>query len=350
VDDREELRAWLTLIDAPGLPRSAARRLLAAAGDAVAAVRSLPALREHPVDALLVRTLAWLDAAPDRRIIPLGDADYPPRLLESPDPPLLLHAQGRVALLRADSVAVVGTRHPTPAGAQTARDLARALGEAGFAVVSGLALGIDAAAHEGALATPAGTIAVLGTGLDRVYPKRNLALAHRIAAVGVLVSEYPLGTPPLKQHFPQRNRILAGLARGTLVVEAALRSGSLITARLAAEAGREVFAVPGSIHAPLSRGCHELIQQGAKLVLGLDDILDELRPAVRPRPAPAAPPSHAPERPLLAALGFDPIGLDEIAARTGLDAATLGARLLDLELEGCIARLPGGLFQRLART
>jgi DNA processing protein len=353
VEDRDELRAWLTLIDAPGLPRSAARRLLAATGGASEAVRSMASLREHPVDELCTRTLAWLGAAPGRRIVTLGDAEYPPQLLESPDPPLLLHLQGRVELLRAESVAVVGTRHPTAAGAQTARDLSRALGEAGFAVVSGLALGIDAAAHEGALAAPAGTIAVVGTGLDRVYPQRNLALAHRIAEAGLLVSEYPLGTPPLPAYFPQRNRIIAGLARGTLVVEAALRSGSLITARLAAEAGREVFAVPGSIHAPLSRGCHALIQQGAKLVLGVDDILDELRPVGRARPATAAAPEQAPEAPddpLLAALGFDPVGVDEIAARTGLDAATLAARLLDLELDGRIARLPGGLFQRLSRA
>jgi DNA processing protein len=350
VDDRDELRAWLTLIDAPGLTRSAARRLLAATGGACEAVRSAAPLREHRVDDLFARTSDWLAGASARRIVTLGDADYPQQLLESPDPPLLLHLHGRVELLRAESVAVVGTRHPTPAGAQTARDLARALGEAGFAVVSGLALGIDAAAHEGALGTAAGTIAVVGTGLDRVYPQRHLALAHRIAEAGLLVSEYPLGTPPLKQHFPQRNRIIAGLARGTLVVEAALRSGSLITARLSAEAGREVFAVPGSIHAPLSRGCHELIQQGAKLVLGVDDILSELRPALQPRAKPPAPAPQADDEPLLAALGFDPIGLDEIAARTGLDAGELAARLLDLELEGRLARLPGGRFQRLSRA
>ena len=351
MDDRDELRAWLTLIGAPGFSRTAARRLLAATGGPREAVRAQAALREHPVDELLGRTEEWLAAGPGRRILVLGDTDYPPQLLAAPDPPLLLHLQGRVELLAAESVAVVGTRHPTPAGLQTARDLARGLGEAGFVVVSGLALGIDGAAHEAALAAGTGTIAVVGTGLDRVYPRRHLALAHRIADEGLLVSEYPLGTPPLKPLFPERNRIIAALTRGTLVVEAALRSGSLITARLAAEAGREVFAVPGSIHAPLSRGCHELIQQGAKLVLGIDDMLDELRPALRVRRTAAAPPAAtAPEDPLLAALGFDPIGLDALAARTGLDAGTLSARLLDLELDGRVARLPGGLFQRLSHA
>lgn len=348
MDDHDELRAWLILTDALG--RAAARRRLAAHGSPQQAVAADAALRTHEVQAQFERTLAWLDAEPAaRRIVTLGDADYPPLLLETADPPLLLYTQGRVGLLREPSLAVVGSRNPTPQGRETARALAQATGEAGFTVVSGLALGIDAAAHEGGLATPASTIAVVGTGLDRVYPKRHLELAHRIAADGLLVSEFPLGAPPLAAHFPQRNRIIAGLARGTLVVEAALQSGSLITARLAAEAGREVFAVPGSIHSPQARGCHALIQQGAKLVLGIDDIVAELQPAVPRQRALAPPPEPGPADAVLDALGWDPLGFDELAARTGLDAATLAARLLDLEFEGRVARLPGQRFQRLAR-
>jgi len=224
-------------------------------------------------------------------------------------------------------------------------------------VVSGLALGIDGAAHNGALEAGGGphrlaTVAVVGTGLDRVYPARHRDLAHRIAANGLIVSEYPLGTPPLNQNFPKRNRIIAGLSRGTLVVEAALRSGSLITARLAAEQGRDVFAIPGSIHSPQSRGCHALIRQGAKLVESVGDVLEELRLDV---PASAGAQNGQAETPsagesgLLADLGFDPISLDALCARTGSGAAELQARLLELELEGQVARLPGGLFQRVAR-
>ena len=234
---------------------------------------------------------------------------------------------------------------------------------AGLTIVSGLALGVDAAAHEGALeaATSAGTmaatIAVVGTGLDRVYPRKNLDLAHRIAAHGLIVSEYPLGTPPLPANFPKRNRIISGLSQGTLVVEAALASGSLITARMAAEQGREVFAIPGSIHAPQSRGCHALIRQGAKLVESAQDVLEELKIPATTVPglpqegvnAPGAAASDETEDPVLAALGYDPMGLDALIARTGMDASTLQVALLELELDGRIARLPGGLFQRVGR-
>ena len=222
-------------------------------------------------------------------------------------------------------------------------------------MVSGLALGIDGAAHEGALdgadpQHPLSTIAVVGTGLDRVYPSRHLALAHRISQSGLMLSEYPLGTPPLAANFPKRNRLIAGLSRGTLVVEAAQPSGSLITARLAAEQGKEVFAIPGSIHAPQSRGCHALIKQGAKLVESAQDVLEELHF----QPAPCGPDSAAPDPAdpdgVLTALGFDPAGLDALVARTGIDAATLQVRLLELELDGLVARLPGGLFQRIAST
>lgn len=259
------------------------------------------------------------------------------------------------------SIAIVGSRNPTAQGAETARAFARAFGEAGIPVVSGLALGVDGAAHTGALEAGGGpdrlaTVAVVGTGLDRVYPARHRELAHRIAAQGLIVSEYSLGTPPLNQNFPKRNRIIAGLSRGTLVVEAALRSGSLITARLAAEQGREVFAIPGSIHSPQSRGCHALIRQGAKLVESVGDVLEELRfdgsPAPKsgtsPQQSLQAEPADANDPGLLGEMGFDPVSLDALCARTGYSAAELQARLLELELDGRVARLPGGLFQRVA--
>ena len=226
--------------------------------------------------------------------------------------------------------------------------------------MSGLALGVDAAAHEGALADvapgdgseQAATIAIVGTGLDRVYPSKHLALAHRIARHGLLVSEYPLGTPPLAGNFPKRNRIISGLSQGTLVVEAALASGSLITARMASEQGREVFAIPGSIHAPQSRGCHALIKQGAKLVESAQDVLEECRWSAAPRSPEAVAgdaPAAATESPLLQAIGYDPVGLDALVSRTGLDTASLQVQLLELELDGAIARLPGALFQRMGR-
>ena len=254
---------------------------------------------------------------------------------------------------------MVGTRNPTPQGTTNARQFAQHFSAAGLTVVSGLALGIDGAAHEGALAGAAdapdtlATIAVVGTGLDRVYPSRHLALAHRIAQRGLIVSEYPLGTPPLPGNFPKRNRIIAGLSLGTLVVEAAQPSGSLITARLAAEQGKEVFAIPGSIHAPQSRGCHALIQQGAKLVASAQDVLEELQlpgtttQALFAQDSTGADAADATEDEVLDALGFDATGLDALVARTGIDAATLQVRLLELEMDGQVARLPGGLFQRM---
>jgi DNA processing protein len=282
-------------------------------------------------------------------VVTLGDALYPAALLETPDPPLLLYyVQGRAELLGATSLAVVGSRNPTPQGIANARSFARHLSQAAMSVVSGLPLGIDGAAHEGALEGPGSTIAVVGTGLDRVYPRRHLDLAHRIASKGLVVSEYSLGTPPLGSNFPRRNRLIAGLSRGTLVVEAALQSGSLTTARLAAECGRDVFAIPGSIHAPQSRGCHALLKQGAKLVDSAQDILEELRLSA-PLPAPLR--ADAPERadPLLEALGYDPVTLDTLAERAGVAPAELNARLLELELEGLVARLPGQRFQRVGR-
>ena len=363
--DRDELGAWLRLLETPGLGRDSARKLLAAFGSPQAVIAASAAARREVVGpiastaldtdpdalaALIDTTLAWLNAdAPEpRAAITLDDPRYPQALLESPDPPLLFYAQGRIELLQADAIAIVGSRNPTPQGLDNARAFASHLSHAGLTVVSGLALGVDAAAHAGGLEGAASTIAVVGTGLDIVYPRRNLGLAHRIAARGLIVSEYSLGTPSMAPNFPRRNRIIAGLASGTLVVEAALQSGSLITARLANEAGRDVFAIPGSIHSPQSRGCHALIKQGAKLVETAQDILEELRmPGAAVGVAPGAQAVPAGDEPLLAALGFDPVTLDALAARTGLGAAELSTRLLGLELDGLIARLPGQLFQRL---
>ena len=298
---------------------------------------------------VLDRTMAWLAEGDGRAVITLGDAHYPPLWLETADPPLLVFAQGRTELLLHPALAVVGSRNPTAQGRDNAHAFARSLSEAGLCIVSGLALGVDGAAHEGGLEGPGGTIAIVGTGLDRVYPRRHHDLAHRIARHGLIVSELALGAPPLAPHFPQRNRLIAGLARGTLVVEAALQSGSLITARLAAEYGREVFAIPGSIHAPQSRGCHALIRQGAKLVEGAGDILEELRwGATRESPAQAV--VEGEDDPLLQALGYDPVTLDALVERTGTAPAELAARLLELELDGRVARLPGQLFQRRMRA
>jgi len=354
----DEFTAWFRLLETPGIGRDTARRLLAACGSPDAVFRTpLKTLRElsgtAAAEALqhepplhaerLAAARLWLQGGADRSVLTLGDPAYPPRLLQSPDPPVLLYVQGAPAILLAPAIAVVGSRHPTPQGLDNARAFSRALSAQGYVVVSGLALGIDGAAHEGALMGTAGTVAVVGTGLDRVYPPKHRELAHRIAGHGVLVSEFAPGTPALAEHFPQRNRIIAGLSLGTLVVEAALPSGSLITARLASEAGREVFAIPGSIHAPQSRGCHFLLKQGAKLVETAEDIVEELR-GQQQRQVPL--PLDEPADPLLCALGHDPVTLDALMARTGASAAELTVRLLELELEGSVARLPGGLYQR----
>ena len=373
--DTEELRAWLRLALTPGVGNTTARKLLTAFGSAQAIFEQSSAtlqqlgsdklassLRSEPpsLAAQLQTTTDWLKAGDDRRIAVLGDTAYPAALLDIEDPPLMLYMLGTLAshadtatTTIANSLAIVGSRNPTPQGESNARQFARAFGGAGICVVSGLALGIDGAAHDGAMLGGGETIAVVGTGLDRVYPKRHLDLAHRIARQGMLISEFPLGTPPLTANFPKRNRIISGLSRGTLVVEAALQSGSLITARLAAEQGKEVFAIPGSIHSPQSRGCHALIKQGAKLVEVAQDVLEELRlvPAGSGAALEAGEADEAVsacDDPLLAALGFDPVNLDALQARTGLDTAHLQAGLLELELDGQVARLPGGLFQRMA--
>lgn len=379
--DSQELQAWLRLTLSPGVGNETARKLLAAFGSAQAVFdQGASALRQLGSDKLVraiqaepqalaaqwQTTLDWLQGGDDRRVVALGDAAYPPALLDTEDPPLMLYMLGALAVRAqaatktiATNLAIVGSRNPTPQGESNARQFARAFGGAGLCVVSGLALGIDGAAHDGAMLGGGETIAVVGTGLDRVYPKKHLALAHRIARQGMIISEFPLGTPPLTANFPKRNRIIAGLSRGTLVVEAALQSGSLITARLAAEQGKEVFAIPGSIHSPQSRGCHALIKQGAKLVELAQDVLEELNlpPTGLPgnsssasQSADGADPAagQPPDDPLFAALGFDAVSLDALQARTGLDTARLQAQLLELELGGQVARLPGGLFQRLA--
>ncbi|TFZ02014.1 DNA-processing protein DprA [Ramlibacter humi] len=363
---REELAGWLRLAWSPDIGRPAARRLLAAFGlpqqifaqapEALGTVlphRQLEALLAEPqgLPALLDATWAWLQAEPGRRrVLTLGDPAYPPALLQTEDPPLLLYAHGQPVAEWPRAIAVVGSRNPTPQGRENARRFGHSFAQAGLTVVSGLALGIDGAAHEGALEGAAegqlATIAVVGTGLDRVYPPQHHDLAHRIAGRGLIVSEYPLGIGPLPENFPRRNRIISALGLGTLVVEAALKSGSLITARQAAEQGRDVFAIPGSIHSPQSRGCHELLRQGAKLVETAQDVLEELAPRAAAAKTMDAPSPSREERPLLEAMGFDPVGLDALVARTGISAADLQAQLLELELEGLVARLPGGLFQR----
>lgn len=363
--DRDELVAWLRLLETSGVGRASARKLLAAFGSPEAALTASRAAQRDAVGAsaadalsapwdaiaaLADRTLSWLAAGASRHVITLADARYPRLLLETADPPLLLYAEGRAELLAMPAFAIVGSRNPTPQGADNARSFAAHLSDAGLTVVSGMALGIDAAAHDGGLAGASATIAIAGTGLDQVYPSRNRALAARIATDGLLLSEFALGTPPLPPHFLQRNRIIAGLTQGTLVVEAALRSGSLSTARMAVEAGREVFAIPGSIHSPLARGCHALIKQGAKLVESGADVLEELRIGSAAL-APAAPsPARVTHDVVLDALGFDPIDLDALSARTGWPVADLNVRLLELELEGRVARLPGQRFQRVARA
>lgn len=392
----DELAGWLRLTLEPGLGPVQARLLLAGIGlpdtiyDASAATlaKHMPRelatqLRQPPpadTQALIERTLEWL-AKPGHHLLTLADPAYPAALLDTHDPPLVLYVNGRPELLQQPIISIVGARNATPAGRDNAQAFARHLAGQGWCIASGLAHGIDTAAHQGALQAGAqggSTIAVMGTGIDIVYPSSNLKLAHQIAATGALVSELPLGMPSMPHHFPRRNRIVAGIARGVLVVEAAKQSGSLITARLASELGREVFSIPGSIHSPLSRGCHALIRQGAKLVESGQDIHEELdRPGMAcPSPhgtTPAASARQAPKRSrgrvstaadsvavqasliepdplaacLLEALGHDPVDADTLQRRTGMDMAQLGALLLRLELDEALARLDDGRYQRI---
>jgi DNA processing protein len=370
-----EATAWLRLALTPGIGAARARALLGEFGlptaifdtrepQAQRAARlaahcgaaGAAALLQPPdttVQPAVAHALAWLAGGAGRSLLCLADPDYPPALLQLADAPLILYAQGHRELLARPGLAIVGSRNATRQGEQNAAAFAAHLGRAGLCIVSGLAGGVDAAAHRGALDAGADTIALLGTGVDILYPARNRSLGERIARAGLLLSEYPLGAPPLAHHFPRRNRLIAALSRGVLVVEAALHSGSLITARLAADLGREVFAIPGSIHSPLARGCHRLIRDGAKLVETAQDVLEELRWAPVAAPPAAEPParrgSDGPEgaAPLLEALGHDPVDIDTLALRVGRDAGTVAALLLELELEQRVERLPGNRYQRL---
>ncbi|WP_028221530.1 DNA-processing protein DprA [Paraburkholderia oxyphila] len=400
----DELSAWLRLANTRGLKPAALRALLGAFGlpqhvlaqpfDALAAAAGYEAAHAvlAPPAANFAQQVgavaAWC-SPPGNALVTLADPAYPPRLLTMPDPPPLLYVKGRLDLLHARSVAVVGSRSATPQALEDATRFARTLAAAGVTVVSGLALGVDGAAHRGALDEPGSTVAITGTGADLVYPAAHHALATEIAARGVLATEWPLGTPARSANFPQRNRVIAALVEGVIVVEAAMRSGSLITARLANEMGRDVFALPGSVHAPLSRGCHRLIKEGAQLVETPEEVLEALRftqPAPRAR-RPAAPRERSPAcamtlplefetqpphlaqdaaqtrppaearraptaplgpeaRALLAALGHAPATLEILAQRTDMTEAVLQATLLRLELAGHVSTLPGGRFTR----
>lgn len=406
---RESLQAWLRLSLTPRVGNKTARALLQGFGlpeqifqQSPAELQTLvsPAISQQlctlpaELETLLDVTWAWLNTpAPVRRasdkplqtegavigkrLLTLADPDYPQSLLLIPDPPLILYVMGQTqhlhwlspAPLKAPrAVAIVGSRNPTPQGSLNAQEFAHSLAQAGLTVISGLALGIDTAAHQGALAggtlaNPLHTVAVVGTGLDRVYPQQNHALAQHIAQQGLLLSEYPLNTPPVMANFPKRNRLIAGLSQGCLVVEAALRSGSLITAKQAVEMGKEVFAIPGSIHTTVAKGCHDLIKQGAKLVDSAQDILEEMKDL--PLASMAFSPSHpsdihataldaTPTSPplanrLAAHLGHAPVGLDELQRRSGLPTSQLQAELFQMELAGTLGRLPGGLYQQLIR-
>ncbi|TAM03326.1 MAG: DNA-protecting protein DprA [Paraburkholderia sp.] len=386
----EERSAWLRLATARGLKPAALRTLLAAFGlpqnvlaqpfATLAAAAGSEAARAAvaaptPGFAERLETLnAWC-ATPGNALVTLADPAYPPRLLAMPDPPPLLYVQGRLALLHARSIAVVGSRSATPQAFEDAARFARAFAAAGATVVSGLALGVDGAAHRGALDERGGTAAVVGTGADLVYPRTHRALAAQIAQRGAILSEWPLGTPARSANFPQRNRLIAALVEGVVIVEAAMRSGSLITARLANEMGRDVFALPGSIHAPLARGCHRLIKEGAQLVESPEEVLEALGIQLSAAPAastahsdgesvaqPARAARHEPPRQsgharspgnpdpealrVLDALGHAPATLEILAARTELSEAALQAALLQLELSGQLNSLPGGWFVR----
>ncbi|MGH8273060.1 MAG: DNA-processing protein DprA [Gammaproteobacteria bacterium] len=366
-----QLRALLALVHAPGLGMRRSRRLLEEYGDAEGAVKAprralaaagvpTPAQRAlaSPDRASIEADLDWANTD-NHHVIAWDEPDYPPLLAEIEDPPIALFVHGDATLLGAAQIAVVGSRNPSPTGREIAGEFAAFLAGAGFAVTSGLALGIDAAAHAGALEVGGKTLAVMGAGPDRIYPKRNATLAENIAASGALVTEFPPGTPPLAEHFPRRNRIISALSRATVVIEAALGSGSLITARLAAEQGREVFAVPGSIRSPLARGCHALIRDGAGLVERPSDILEALGSAMpttamgaadnRGAATEAAGGVDPDYKILLDALGFHPVTADTLGERTGLTSQAVSSMLLILELRGEVEALPGSRYARRKR-
>ncbi len=357
---RNELDAWLRLTLISGLGNATLRKLLSEFGTPEGALDARHTDLNRYVAAEIAAQIAaggnaqaaaeaqaWL-SDPLNQIVTLADTDYPQLLLQTADPPPLLYVKGRRELLNRPALAIVGSRNATAQGIANAEDFAHALSDAGLTIVSGLALGIDAAAHRGGLAGASSSVAVVGTGLDVVYPARNRNLAHQLAAQGALVSEFALTTPALASNFPRRNRVISGMCRGCLVVEAALQSGSLITARLANEQGREVFALPGSIHSPLAKGCHALIKQGAKLVDSALDILEELNlNAVASPHHPEMAALDAEAARLLAALGYEPCSLDALCNRSGLAPNIVSALLLQLEMQGLIENLPGGQYQRV---
>lgn len=363
--DKEHLRSWLALLRLPGIGPITLQPLLTDQQCPQKLLSKPPAdiperlrqLLKHPDWPAADRDMQWL-AQPDNHFLPITDPRYPLQLKTIPDPPSALFVHGDPDMLSTPQIAMVGSRNPSTGGARTAHDFARHFATTGLTITSGLAMGIDAASHQGALAAEGSTIAVTGTGLDRVYPASNRQLAHQIASHGALVSEFPPGTPPRPGHFPRRNRIISGLSLGTLVVEAALKSGSLITAQQALEQSREVFAIPGSIHNPLARGCHLLIRQGAKLVETANDVLEELAPALSELLNAAAPHSASSTAPpcspvlddeyqqLLDAMGFDPISTNSIIERTGMAPEAISSMLLLLEMDGHVSSEPGGLFAR----
>ncbi len=367
--EKDNLFYWLALWRAPGVGTRLYARLLEQFGTPAAAfsasheqLRTAGVTRPTTLDylqtpdiAAIEQDLAWLEK-PDHHLLTIDSADYPPLLRELPDPPPLLFVHGEPSLLSHPQLAMVGSRNASPAGSETAFEFARHLSGCGLVITSGLALGIDAACHRGALDGSGLTIAVIGTGMDRVYPARHRELAHRIADKGALVSEFPVGTSPARANFPRRNRIISGLCLGTLVVEAATHSGSLITARQASEQGREVFAIPGSIHNPLARGCHRLIREGAKLVETADDILEELAGTI-PLVLDNIQRTEHSDSPaveldseylqLLDTMGHDPITVDTIVERSGLTTEEVSSMLLVLELQDHVASMPGGLYSRV---
>lgn len=373
----DELLAWLTLLRAPGLGAAGMRTLLRDAGSARAACSGIRKFRQlvgldqagldwitRPDNERLDADLAWL-ARPGHRLLRCDEADFPPQLETLPQPPAALFVAGDPAVLLGPQVAIVGARSASAQGLATARDFARTLSRAGLIITSGMADGIDGAAHTAALEAGSKTVAVVGTGPDLVYPRKHRDLAARIVENGVIASEFPPGTEARPDHFPRRNRLIAGLALGTLVVEAGLQSGSLITARLAAEAGKEVFALPGSIHNPLAKGCHRLIRDGARLVETAAEVIEALAPAAQAQGAelkarlqaaddletlPPGPPPRTQDpdyKVLIAALGDVPASLDELAGHTGLSPAALSSMLLLLELDGVVAPAVNGRWQRL---
>ena len=356
VRPQHEALLWLGLTQTRGLGNQALIQLLKAFGNPEAIYAANHAALLHVVSSeLATRLLAGPDTAhiqpsldwlaiEGNHLVTLADAIYPKLLLEISNPPPVLLAKGNLALLAAPCIAMVGSRSSTPQGEKNAEDFAKALSEQGFTVVSGMALGIDGAAHRGALKGSGSTIAVVGTGLDIVYPSKHRDLAHEIVKKGLMISEFAIGTPSKPQNFPRRNRIISGLSLGCLVVEANIQSGSLITARLAAEQGREVFAIPGSIHSPVAKGCHLLIKQGAKLVDSTHDIVEELGFAALNTPIKA---EAIEDNLLLKAMGYDAVTLDVLMAITGLNTEVITSELLLLELDGKITKIAGGKYQRL---